>query len=294
MCAHTPSHAPTKRRRAFARESAACKVLRSQGMAVISRNFAEWLRAAPAHPGTAPGSPQSNIPRVLQRGGLRCVYQPLIELDTGRVFAYEALARSSSPHWESASSLFVDAVRGRVCGALGRALRELAVDGCRSHPLFLNVHPHEFDEGWLVQPDDPIFEHAHPVYLEITESVPLSHFSFCHSVLRELRNRGMLLAVDDLGAGYSNLRYIADLAPDIVKLDSSLVADLATDERVRRLVCHIVRLCEDLGARVVAEGIETEGQASAAIDVGVHFGQGFYFARPSYPPPPFFSARFVK
>jgi EAL domain-containing protein (putative c-di-GMP-specific phosphodiesterase class I) len=58
------------------------------------------------------------------------------------------------------------------------------------YPLFVNIHPNEFDEGWLVQPDDPIFRHEHGVYLEITESVPLSHFSLCHSVLTEMRNRG--------------------------------------------------------------------------------------------------------
>ena len=68
-------------------------------------------------------------------------------------------------------------------GRVGRTIRELAADNCPDAPLFLNIHPNELDEGWLVRPDDPIFAHEHAVYLEITESVPLTHFRFCHGVL---------------------------------------------------------------------------------------------------------------
>ena len=122
--------------------------------------------------------------------------------------------------------------------------------------------------------------------VQITESVPLSHFSLCHSVLSEVRSRGVLLAVDDLGAGYSNLKYIADLSPEVVKLDRGLIVNLQKGTRQHRLVRAIVRLCEDLGTKVVAEGIETEEEARAVLDSGAHYGQGFFFARPSYPPPP--------
>jgi EAL domain-containing protein (putative c-di-GMP-specific phosphodiesterase class I) len=170
-------------------------------------------------------------------------------------------------------------------GALGRAIRELATANCTDMPLFLNVHPNEFDESWLVQPDDPIFTHDQPIYLEVTESVPLSHFAYCHSVLREIRGKGVSLAVDDLGAGYSNLKYIVDLRPEIVKLDRTLIADLADDRRAQVLVQHIVRLCQELGALVVAEGIEQETEMKVVIDCGAHYGQGYYFARPAYPAP---------
>ena len=101
-----------------------------------------------------------------------------------------------------------------------------------------------------------------------------------------MRNRGVMLAVDDLGAGYSNLKYIADLSPQVVKLDRGLIVNLQKGTRQHRLVRAIVRMCEDLGTRVVAEGIETADDARAVLDTGAHFGQGFYFAKPSYPPPP--------
>ena len=229
---------------------------------------------------------------MLAVGELNMVYQPIVDLKKRSIFAFEALVRSTSPHFQGPPAMFTDAIRSRYCGALGRAVRELTVERAPPFPLFVNIHPNEFDEGWLVQPDDPIFHHEHQVYLEITESVPLSHFSLCHSVLAEVRSRGVMLAVDDLGAGYSNLKYIADLSPQVVKLDRGLIESMQIGTRQHRLVRALVRLCEDLGTKVVAEGIETASEAEAAVDAGVHYGQGFYYARPSFPPPPLSAIKF--
>jgi EAL domain-containing protein (putative c-di-GMP-specific phosphodiesterase class I) len=128
--------------------------------------------------------------------------------------------------------------------------------------------------------------HDHEVYLEITESVPLTHFELCMSVLREIRARGGVhLVVDDLGAGYSNLKRIADLEPSVVKLDRDLIMGIDKSHRQRQLVRSVVQLCTDLQARVVAEGIETRDEYLALRDTGVVFGQGYYFARPAFPLP---------
>ena len=123
------------------------------------------------------------------------------------------------------------------------------------------------------------------MFLEITEAVPLSHFRLCQNVLHEVRGRGVYLVVDDLGAGYSNLKYIADLHPRIVKLDRGLIAGLALHSRLFRLVKSIVVLCKDLGAQVVAEGIETLQELEAVREAGAQYAQGFLLARPDYPPP---------
>jgi len=251
-----------------------------------SQNFLTWLESARRpRPGFRRTRRPSSIPSVLSVGQVKVVYQPIVDLQRRTIFAYESLVRSDSPHFESPPALFTEAIRSQCCGALGRVIREIATANCPDYPLFINVHPNEFDESWLVQPDDPIFQHYHPIYVEITESVPLSHFALCHSVLKEIRSKGVLLAVDDLGAGYSNLKYIADLAPEVVKLDRGLVAKLHQDERLQVLVTHIVGLCTALGAKVVAEGIETEEELSAVIDTGAHYGQGWYFAKPAFPPP---------
>lgn len=212
-------------------------------------------------------------------------FQPLLDLRTKEVFAYEALLRSADPRFKGPPDVLDHAIELDCCGELGRLIRQLATERCPSHPLFLNIHPNEFDDGWLVRPDDPIFSHDLAVYLEITESVPMSHVKYCTGSLEEIRSKGVRLAVDDLGAGYSNLKYIADLSPEIVKLDRMLTARLDKDTRLFRLVRAIVRLCEDLGAEVVAEGIETEGELETVTRAGVHYGQGYFIARPNATPP---------
>ncbi|MGB5351223.1 MAG: EAL domain-containing protein [Polyangiales bacterium] len=249
-------------------------------------NFRDWLKHTQARRAGIPRlRTMQGLPGVLTLGDLSVVYQPIVSLATMEPFAHEALVRSNSPHWINPPKLFDEAIQSRCVGALGRAIRELSTTHCPGMPLFLNVHPNEFDESWLVQPDDPIFTHDSTVYLEVTESVPLTHFAYCHSVLREIRGKGVLLAVDDLGAGYSNLKYIADLKPEMVKLDRTLIADLADDRRAQVLVRHIVQLCHELGARVVAEGIELETEMQVVIDCGADYGQGYYFAYPAYPAP---------
>jgi EAL domain-containing protein (putative c-di-GMP-specific phosphodiesterase class I) len=106
------------------------------------------------------------------------------------------------------------------------------------------------------------------------------------SVLNEVASRaGVHLVVDDLGAGYSNLLRIADLHPRMVKLDRKLVMGLDAHPRKLKLVTAIVDLCRRLGADVVAEGIETEGEYRALADTGVQYAQGYLFARPAFPAP---------
>lgn len=225
------------------------------------------------------------IRRVVDGRNVRVVYQPLVDLKTRKVFAYEALVRSLSSDFDSPMSLFSAAVQHSLTGELGRIIREMAVAGCPSHPLFLNIHPAELNDRFVVQPNDPIFQHSEDVYLEITEGVPLSHFALCQSILSEVRGRGVHLVVDDLGAGYSNLKYIADLHPRAVKLDRDLIKGLVRDTRMFKLVSAIVVLCRDLDALVVAEGIETPEELEAVKAAGAHFGQGYLLAKPAFPPP---------
>lgn len=222
---------------------------------------------------------------ALAQGKLYCVFQPIVDLTTGVNFGYESLARSEAPDFPHPGALFAAAITEGMIGELGRALRAMSVQTMPDARLFLNTHPDEFSEGWLIRPDDPATLHDHDVYLEVTESVPLSHYRYCHSVLREIRGRGVKIAVDDLGAGYSNLKYIADLQPEIVKLDRELVAGIERGSPLHRLVKSIVRLCRDMDARVVAEGIETAAELRAVMEAGVHYGQGYYIARPMREPP---------
>lgn len=228
----------------------------------------------------------STLRRVLDTGDVRMVFQPVVDLETQKTFAYEALVRAKPTDFASPMALFDAAVAESCTGELGRMLRRMSIEGCPDAPLFLNIHPAELNEHWVVRPDDPIYQHSRDVYLEITESVPLSHFALCQTILAEVRHRpGIFLVVDDLGAGYSNLKYIADLHPRVVKLDRELIAGLTVGSRRFKLVKSIVVMCRELDAMVVAEGIETEPELEAVVQSGARFGQGYLLARPAFPLP---------
>jgi EAL domain-containing protein (putative c-di-GMP-specific phosphodiesterase class I) len=224
--------------------------------------------------------------RDITASDLDVVFQPIVDLSNGATFAHEALTRCKWPEFKNPMKLFAQAQEERCCGSLGRKVREVAFARCTEVPLFVNLHPHELDEGWLVRPDDPLFFHDHPVYLEITESAAFTYFSLCVNVLKEICSRsGAFLVVDDFGAGHSNLKRIIDLEPHVVKLDLALIRGIEKSKRQQILVRQVVSLCTELGARVVAEGIETEDELSAVIDTGARYGQGYLFARPAFPIP---------
>jgi EAL domain-containing protein (putative c-di-GMP-specific phosphodiesterase class I) len=222
---------------------------------------------------------------AVDSGEIGIAFQPIVDLRRRRLVAYEALARSKSPQFASTPEMFEVAMQAGRIAELGRLHRRQAVARCAGYRLFLNVNPNEFDYGWLVRPDDPIFHHKWPVTLEITESVPIKYFAQCHSILAEIRSKGIALAIDDFGAGYSNLKYIADLRPDYVKLDRELIAGIAPDTPQARLVKSIVVLCHDMGAKVLAEGIETVTELDTVMAFDVDLGQGYLLGRPADPPP---------
>lgn len=229
---------------------------------------------------TLPTATAAPIDYVMGLGEYGVAFQPIVDVETGRVFANEALLRPLTTFPNPVAMLDAAVEAGRM-GELGREIRKLAVGGHPDGALFLNAHPHEFDEPWLVQPDDPIFAHSHDVYLEITEGTPFRHAKVSRGAVREIARRGVNIVIDDLGAGYSNLRYIADLEPKIVKLDRDLMLGIEESPRIIRLIRGLVRTCEDLGAKVVAEGVETAVQLDCLREARVHFVQGYFLARPS-------------
>ena len=234
---------------------------------------------------SASGSKATSV-HDLTVGDIDVAFQPIVDLQTGLTFAYEALARCRWPEFKNPLVLLQQAETERACGPLGRKIREVAFSRCADAPLFVNLHPHELSDGWLVRPDDPLFFHDRAVYLEITESAAFSYFGLCAGVLKEICSRGgAYLVVDDLGAGHSNLKRIVDLEPHVVKLDLALVRGIEKSRRQQILVRQVVALCQELGAKVVAEGIETEDELRAVLDTGAHYGQGYLFAKPAFPIP---------
>jgi EAL domain-containing protein (putative c-di-GMP-specific phosphodiesterase class I) len=224
---------------------------------------------------------------MVELSDLSVVFQPIVDLKDGSLFGHEALVRCQVDALRNPMVLFERSVELGCTGRLGRMIREIGVPHGSGMPLFVNIHPTELTEEWLVRLDDPIFAHDDDVYLEVTESVPMTHFDICNSVLKEVGSRGAVdRVVDDFGAGYSNILRIADLNPSIVKLDRSLIIDLDRKPRRQELVTAVVEMCVRLGAKVVAEGIETPMELIAVRETGAHYAQGFLLARPGFPAPP--------
>lgn len=224
---------------------------------------------------------QASVESLMQLDMIYVALQPIVDVRTGDAFAQEALCRCHVKEMASPLRLLAAAVEQGAIGKLGRDLRARASRAAAGRRLFLNVHPDELDEEYLSNGDDPIFEYSGEVVLEIPESAPLVRYRYAHSTLATLRQRGMTVALDDFGAGYSNIGYIVNLAPEFVKIDRELIAGVTSGSRQHRLLASLNSLCEAQGARVIAEGIETEGELRAVQEAGIPYAQGYYLGRPS-------------
>lgn len=217
---------------------------------------------------------------LAQLGDVDAHFQPIVDLTTGRAVAYEALARfSSGSRPDVAFALAREHGVGPELEAA--ALRAaFAVDGVGAAwelPLSVNVSASALDH--------PDVRAALPcdlsgVILEITENELVTTESAIAAPLARLRARGARIAVDDAGAGYASLRQVLALAPDIIKLDRTLVSGVAQDPAKAALVRALVTLGRDLDARVCAEGIEELDELLALADLDVALGQGFHLAAP--------------
>jgi EAL domain-containing protein (putative c-di-GMP-specific phosphodiesterase class I) len=147
--------------------------------------------------------------------------------------------------------------------------------------LFLNVDPHDFN--------DPMFnenevEHPERVVIEITERTAIKDYPKFRERLQKFRERGFRFAVDDAGSGYAGLGSIANLEPDFIKLDISLINAIDTNFIKQNLVETMVRFANDHGAMVIAEGVERAEEFETVKQLGVHLVQGFFLHRPSHLP----------
>jgi EAL domain-containing protein (putative c-di-GMP-specific phosphodiesterase class I) len=120
--------------------------------------------------------------------------------------------------------------------------------------------------------------------IEITEHVAISDYNLQNEALKSLRDRGVRLAVDDTGAGYASLSHVLQLRPDIIKIDRSLIAGVATDPARRSLVTALVLLALDIGATVTGEGIEELAELDMLATLGVDHAQGYLLGRPTIDP----------
>lgn len=221
----------------------------------------------------------------LSQEALTMVFQPIADLVTGEVVGAEALARFRCEPQRPPDEWFHEAAsigRGTELelAAVRAALRELDE---LPPDVFMSVN---ISPAMAVRPELLDLLRQHPgdrVVLELTEHVRVDDYDALLSALMELRAWGLRIAVDDAGAGYSGLRHILRLRPDIIKLDLELTRDIDTDPARRALALALVTFAGEMGATIIAEGIETHEEMASLRSLGIRWGQGFHLAHPGAP-----------
>ncbi len=219
---------------------------------------------------------------VLAEKGYAIAFQPIFDLDTAQVVSCEALCRFSPEPYRSPDKWFKDASDVGLGIDLELAVIQAAVGAFPLLPatlsLSVNASPEAVVSGRLADALDP--RYADSTIIEITEHAEVADYAILHEHLAPLKRRGMKVAVDDAGAGYSGLQHIVQLAPDIIKMDMSLTRAIDVDPARRALASAMVFYAREMSACVVAEGIETEAELSTLKRIGADRGQGYVLARP--------------
>ena len=237
----------------------------------------------------------SRFNELLRSKAVSAFYQPIMDFSTGTIMGWEALARGpAGSSFQSPIMLFELAEQLERLFALEEICREKAImnlgDITPDQKLFLNIHPRtmvdpEFTPGKTLQLLELAGMKPGNIVFEITERHRLQDFGLFHRTLEHYRSQGFQVAVDDVGAGYSGLSSIAEIQPDFMKIDMSLVTNVDRDPVKRALLETITTFAEKIGAKIIAEGIENRAQAICLLDIGVHYGQGYFLARPAFPRP---------
>jgi len=210
--------------------------------------------------------------------------QPIVSWSGRRIFAYETLLRTDEPTLRSPIDFFDAAERLGRAPELGRIIRaRLARDVAAlppPAPLFVNLHPLDLEDPELYADDGALTPFARQVVLEITERAALDRIHELGTRVARLRELGYRIAIDDLGAGYAGLTSFAQLEPEVVKVDMSLVRGIDRSAVKQKLVRSIIALCTELGIHLIAEGIETCAERDMLVTLGGDLCQGYLFAHP--------------
>lgn len=232
---------------------------------------------------------------IITREDVRTLVQPVFQLETMEVIGYEALSRGpEGSEFERPDKLFAVAYDSDLVLRLERICRKRALQAAAGMKgerlLFVNIEPEAIADpqlrdivtaSLLEQASLP----ANRVVLEITERAAITDYCSFRATLDYVRALGFSVAVDDAGAGYGSLQCISEVRPEWLKVDLSLVRGVDSDDIRATLIESLVTLAQRVGAKLIAEGIETVEELDVLRTLGVKYGQGFLMAMPSEPFP---------
>ena len=258
------------------RDKALMDVLASAASVIIEPRVRERGRRTEIEDRLAP---------VMAAGGPAVALQPIVQLATGTQVGAEALSRFPAG-WALTPDVVFEQAHSVGLG------HELEVQALRGAAALLDRSP-----GYVamnVSPATLLTDGCarllrelplDRVLLELSEHDPVEDYDALTAALAPFRAAGLRLAIDDVGAGFSSLRHIVVTAPDVIKIDRSIVSGLDADPVLSTLVGSLVEFARGMRARVVAEGVETAEEAVVLRRLGVDHGQGWHFGRPAVPEP---------
>ncbi|MGY4511217.1 putative bifunctional diguanylate cyclase/phosphodiesterase [Bradyrhizobium sp. USDA 3650] len=226
---------------------------------------------------------------AIQNDVLRPYYQPLIDLQSGRITGFEALVRW--PHAErgmvSPAEFIPVAEETGLINPLGGLMLRRACHDAATWPddvrVAVNLSPLQFRSGNLLSVVTDALKHSglppRRLELEITETLLLEKSAQVLATLHALRALGVRISMDDFGTGYSSLSYLRSFPFDKIKIDQSFVRDLGANREAQAIIRSIVSLGKGLGVTITAEGVETEAELSCLRTEGCDEGQGFLFSK---------------
>ena len=228
---------------------------------------------------------------ITKNGRIETLLQPIISLRDGNIFGFEALSRGPKDSiFYYPDTLFSYAEKHHLTWDLELACRSKALkkagDLGLKTKLFLNVSPNimqdtNFSKGFTKEYLDSISLDPKNIIFEITEREAANSISNFTHIVNNYKDQNYMIAIDDAGAGYSGLNLISDVKPDFIKLDMKLIRDIHKDVTKQSLVKSMKEYCSLTNTLLIAEGIETEEELIKLIELGVHYGQGYYIQKPS-------------
>jgi EAL domain-containing protein (putative c-di-GMP-specific phosphodiesterase class I) len=274
--------------------------LRSLEQLVVSQGSANVSGRRVTDHGSQAQELAEDLQGAIEGEALSLNYQPIVHLSSGRIAGFEALVRWNHPvHGNVVPSSFIRlAEETGMIVPMGRwmlrhalaahqrfqaTVEELSPD---EQPLYISVNissrqlltDGEVDAlcGIVREVDVP----TEQVLFEITESLMVEEPEKVADAMRRLHKHGVRIAADDFGTGYANLAFLNKFPLDVLKIDRTFITNMASEERSRKIVRTIVRLAQDLGMSIIAEGIEAPEEIEVLREMGCDFGQGFLLSPP--------------
>ncbi|MDO9053692.1 MAG: GGDEF domain-containing protein [Gallionella sp.] len=243
----------------------------------------------------APEPVMTPLQEIIAQRKLSALFQPIIDLKSGEFLGFEGLIRGPADSTlHSPANLFCAAGQQNLSLEVEMLSRQIVLEAFSRQKLpgnlFLNISPEalahpSFKNGQTLEFMRSLNIDPARVVMEITENQPTFDFVAMRSALLHYRAMGFKIAIDDLGEGFSSLRLWSELRPEYIKIDMHFVQGVDYDPIKLQFLKSIQQIAESCGTRVIAEGIETEGELRVVKDIGIALGQGYFIARPSPTPP---------